>query len=166
MHSIKTHQDLAFSTADTFKQPYYGLQGNFQNVRYGENPLQNSYLFTQPMEVSEREWDKSVIKCGRLFIGFVMCDGMFESQSLIPLRYHDKYDFQVGKNNFRPPPKVESSVVRVEPRNPPPPINFTVSLNIVWVFDCALLCLPDIWLNRFRITTVAIVCVYTSCYAV
>lgn len=32
--------------------------------------------------------------------------------------------FQVGKNNFRPPPKVESSVVRIEPRNPPPPINF------------------------------------------
>ncbi|KAH9644566.1 hypothetical protein HF086_009141 [Spodoptera exigua] len=25
---------------------------------------------------------------------------------------------------FRPPPKVESSVVRIEPRNPPPPINF------------------------------------------
>ena len=34
---------------------------------------------------------------------------------------------QVGKNNFRPPPKVESSVVRLEPRNPPPPINFKVS---------------------------------------
>ena len=33
-------------------------------------------------------------------------------------------NFQVGKNNFRPPPKVESSVVRIEPRNPPPPINF------------------------------------------
>ncbi len=31
---------------------------------------------------------------------------------------------QVGKNNFRPPPKVESSVVRIEPKNPPPPINF------------------------------------------
>lgn len=31
---------------------------------------------------------------------------------------------QVGKNNFRPPPKVESSVVRIEPRNPPPPIDF------------------------------------------
>lgn len=31
---------------------------------------------------------------------------------------------QVGKNNFRPPPKVESCVVRIEPRNPPPPINF------------------------------------------
>ncbi|CAB4061224.1 DIM1 [Lepeophtheirus salmonis] len=30
----------------------------------------------------------------------------------------------VGKNNFRPPPKVESSVVRIEPKNPPPPINF------------------------------------------
>ncbi|GAB0203614.1 probable dimethyladenosine transferase [Grus japonensis] len=32
--------------------------------------------------------------------------------------------YQVGKNNFRPPPKVESSVVRIEPKNPPPPINF------------------------------------------
>ncbi|XP_023027247.2 probable dimethyladenosine transferase [Leptinotarsa decemlineata] len=32
---------------------------------------------------------------------------------------------KVGKNNFRPPPKVESAVVRIEPRNPPPPINYT-----------------------------------------
>lgn len=32
---------------------------------------------------------------------------------------------KVGKNNFRPPPKVESSVVRIEPRNPPPPISYT-----------------------------------------
>ncbi|EGF84338.1 hypothetical protein BATDEDRAFT_22291 [Batrachochytrium dendrobatidis JAM81] len=31
---------------------------------------------------------------------------------------------KVGKNNFRPPPKVESSVVRIEPHNPPPPVNF------------------------------------------
>lgn len=31
---------------------------------------------------------------------------------------------KVGKNNFRPPPKVESSVVRIEPRNPPPPIAY------------------------------------------
>lgn len=31
---------------------------------------------------------------------------------------------KVGKNNFRPPPKVESNVVRIEPRNPPPPINY------------------------------------------
>mmetsp|Transcript_1622 Transcript_1622/g.4764 ORF Transcript_1622/g.4764 Transcript_1622/m.4764 type:complete len:364 (+) Transcript_1622:229-1320(+) len=30
---------------------------------------------------------------------------------------------KVGKNNFRPPPKVDSSVVRIEPVNPPPPIN-------------------------------------------
>ena len=33
---------------------------------------------------------------------------------------------KVGRNNFRPPPKVESSVVRIEPINPPPPINFQV----------------------------------------
>ncbi|KAF5291018.1 hypothetical protein FQR65_LT11471 [Abscondita terminalis] len=32
---------------------------------------------------------------------------------------------KVGKNNFRPPPEVESSVVRIEPKNPPPPIQFT-----------------------------------------
>eukprot|EP01104_Vermistella_antarctica_P002483 TRINITY_DN12722_c0_g1_i1.p1 TRINITY_DN12722_c0_g1~~TRINITY_DN12722_c0_g1_i1.p1 ORF type:complete len:352 (+),score=86.09 TRINITY_DN12722_c0_g1_i1:150-1205(+) len=32
---------------------------------------------------------------------------------------------KVGKNNFRPPPKVESSVVRISPHNPPPPIKFT-----------------------------------------
>uniref|UniRef100_A0A1A9WJD2 rRNA adenine N(6)-methyltransferase n=1 Tax=Glossina brevipalpis TaxID=37001 RepID=A0A1A9WJD2_9MUSC len=31
---------------------------------------------------------------------------------------------KVGKNNFKPPPKVESSVVRLEPKNPPPPVNF------------------------------------------
>ncbi|XP_027958964.1 probable dimethyladenosine transferase [Eumetopias jubatus] len=31
---------------------------------------------------------------------------------------------KVGKNNFGPPPEVESSVVRIEPKNPPPPINF------------------------------------------
>lgn len=32
---------------------------------------------------------------------------------------------KVGKNNFKPPPKVESAVVRIEPKNPPPPINYT-----------------------------------------
>jgi 18S rRNA (adenine1779-N6/adenine1780-N6)-dimethyltransferase len=31
---------------------------------------------------------------------------------------------KVGRNNFRPPPKVESRVVRLEPRVPPPPVNF------------------------------------------
>ncbi|CAM6089238.1 unnamed protein product [Calypogeia fissa] len=31
---------------------------------------------------------------------------------------------KVGKNNFRPPPKVDSSVVRIEPRNPLPSIDF------------------------------------------
>ncbi|XP_065176954.1 probable dimethyladenosine transferase [Sycon ciliatum] len=31
---------------------------------------------------------------------------------------------KVGKNNFKPPPQVESSVVRIEPKVPPPPINF------------------------------------------
>ncbi|XP_003739917.1 probable dimethyladenosine transferase [Galendromus occidentalis] len=32
---------------------------------------------------------------------------------------------KVGKNNFRPPPKVESAVIRLEPRNPPPNIDYT-----------------------------------------
>lgn len=31
---------------------------------------------------------------------------------------------KVGKNNFRPPPKVESSIIRLKPHNPPPPIDF------------------------------------------
>jgi 18S rRNA (adenine1779-N6/adenine1780-N6)-dimethyltransferase len=31
---------------------------------------------------------------------------------------------KVSKSNFKPPPKVESSVVRIEPRNPVPDINF------------------------------------------
>ncbi|KAJ4838668.1 hypothetical protein Tsubulata_004268 [Turnera subulata] len=30
---------------------------------------------------------------------------------------------KVGKNNFRPPPKVDSSVVRIEPRKPKPQVN-------------------------------------------
>lgn len=31
---------------------------------------------------------------------------------------------KVGKANFRPPPKVDSMVVRIETKNPPPPVNF------------------------------------------
>jgi 18S rRNA (adenine1779-N6/adenine1780-N6)-dimethyltransferase len=31
---------------------------------------------------------------------------------------------KVGRNNFRPPPKVDSAVVRIEPRNPVPDVNF------------------------------------------
>ncbi|KMZ63168.1 Ribosomal RNA small subunit methyltransferase A [Zostera marina] len=31
---------------------------------------------------------------------------------------------KVGRNNFKPPPKVDSSVVRIEPRKPAPPVNF------------------------------------------
>lgn len=30
----------------------------------------------------------------------------------------------VGRNNFKPPPKVDSKVVRIEPKNPPPDINY------------------------------------------
>lgn len=32
---------------------------------------------------------------------------------------------KVGKNNFKPPPKVESAVVRLEPKNPPVQVNYT-----------------------------------------
>jgi 18S rRNA (adenine1779-N6/adenine1780-N6)-dimethyltransferase len=32
---------------------------------------------------------------------------------------------KVSKNSFKPPPKVESSVIRLEPKYPPPPSNFT-----------------------------------------
>lgn len=31
---------------------------------------------------------------------------------------------KVGRNNFRPPPKVDSMVVKIELKNPPPPVNF------------------------------------------
>lgn len=33
---------------------------------------------------------------------------------------------KVKRTEFRPPPKVDSSVVRIAPKNPPPPINFDV----------------------------------------
>lgn len=32
---------------------------------------------------------------------------------------------KVGKGNFRPPPKVDSLVVKIELKNPPPPVNFS-----------------------------------------
>jgi len=37
---------------------------------------------------------------------------------------HVTHIMKVGKNNFRPPPQVESSVVRIVPKVPPPPVNF------------------------------------------
>jgi 18S rRNA (adenine1779-N6/adenine1780-N6)-dimethyltransferase len=50
---------------------------------------------------------------------------------------------KVGKQNFRPPPKVESRVVRIELKNPPPPVNFTewdgmvcILTAIYWCFFC------------------------------
>ena len=33
---------------------------------------------------------------------------------------------RVKRTEFRPPPKVDSAVVRIEPRNPPPNINYKV----------------------------------------
>jgi 18S rRNA (adenine1779-N6/adenine1780-N6)-dimethyltransferase len=41
---------------------------------------------------------------------------------------------KVARNNFRPPPKVESRVVRIELKNPPPPVNFTEWDGMVRVF--------------------------------
>ncbi|ORY79900.1 dimethyladenosine transferase [Protomyces lactucae-debilis] len=35
-----------------------------------------------------------------------------------------KHIMKVGRNNFRPPPQVESSVVKIEPKTPPPPVDF------------------------------------------
>lgn len=52
---------------------------------------------------------------------------------------------KVGKNNFRPPPKVESRVVRIELKNPPPPINF-----VEWDGMVSLLASPDFfWTSHF-----------------
>ena len=46
---------------------------------------------------------------------------------------------KVGRNNFRPPPKVESRVVRIELRNPPPPVNFVEWDGMVSPAGCILL---------------------------
>ena len=32
--------------------------------------------------------------------------------------------FKVGPKNFKPPPKVDSAVIRIEPKNPQPQIDF------------------------------------------
>ena len=45
---------------------------------------------------------------------------------------------KVGKQNFRPPPKVESRVVRIELKNPPPPVNFVEWDGMVRVLFCLL----------------------------
>lgn len=53
---------------------------------------------------------------------------------------------KVGKNNFRPPPKVESRVVRLELKNPPPPVNFVEwdgmvsQYSVIVKFLCPLSC--------------------------
>ena len=83
---------------------------------------------------------------------------------------------KVGKNNFRPPPKVDSSVVRIEPRNPPPPINLLEWDGLVrlcflrclfqWARpQCAVTSLPDAWFDgqlwwQYRLGCV----VYSRCW--
>jgi 16S rRNA A1518/A1519 N6-dimethyltransferase RsmA/KsgA/DIM1 with predicted DNA glycosylase/AP lyase activity len=46
---------------------------------------------------------------------------------------------KVSKNNFRPPPKVESSVIMLQPKNPPPPVDFLEVRSardaIAWCFS-------------------------------
>ncbi|EQC37017.1 16S rRNA (-N6/-N6)-dimethyltransferase [Saprolegnia diclina VS20] len=44
---------------------------------------------------------------------------------------------KVGRNNFRPPPKAESRVVRIEPKNSPPPVNFTEWDGMVKIISTA-----------------------------
>lgn len=41
---------------------------------------------------------------------------------------------KVKRTEFRPPPKVDSAVVRIAPKNPPPPVNFVVSRLLKWKF--------------------------------
>ena len=55
---------------------------------------------------------------------FVLKDFKLTKRSLLFPSFRVDHIMKVGKNNFRPPPKVESSVVRIEPRQPPPVINF------------------------------------------
>jgi len=50
--------------------------------------------------------------------------------------YYLYLNFKIGKNNFRPPPKVESSVVRIEPKNPPPAVNYQVRIHLLVHFFC------------------------------
>jgi Ribosomal RNA adenine dimethylase len=48
---------------------------------------------------------------------------------------------KVGKGNFRPPPKVDSSVVRLVPLDPPPPVDFEVR-SILCSGGVLVLCCP------------------------
>jgi len=48
---------------------------------------------------------------------------------------------KVGKQNFRPPPKVESRVVRIELKNPPPPVNFTEWDGMVRALQSVVCCI-------------------------
>lgn len=41
---------------------------------------------------------------------------------------------KIKRTEFRPPPKVDSAVIRIAPKNPPPPINFDVSVFYCWLF--------------------------------
>ena len=66
---------------------------------------------------------------------------------------------KVGKNNFRPPPKVESRVVRIEPLNPAPNVNFVVRRA---VYCCHCHCRCRCWCHfrchcRYRYHFVAVV---------
>ena len=47
---------------------------------------------------------------------------------------------KVGRNNFRPPPKVESRVVRIQCKQPPPPVNFVEWDGMVRAFLVCCVC--------------------------
>lgn len=55
---------------------------------------------------------------------------------------------KVGKQNFRPPPKVESRVVRIELKNPPPPVNFVEWDGMVRTIQ--LICFAACWMERIK----------------
>ena len=83
----------------------------------GQSPVISSPMFRCAILMFQREFAQRLVAApgDKLY-----CRLSINTQLLARVDHLMK----VGKNNFRPPPKVESSVVRLEPRNPPPPINF------------------------------------------
>jgi 16S rRNA A1518/A1519 N6-dimethyltransferase RsmA/KsgA/DIM1 with predicted DNA glycosylase/AP lyase activity len=62
-------------------------------------------------------------RCADVF--FVSGDPMYSRLAVnVQLLAKVNHLLKVGKNNFRPPPKVDSSVVRIEPLRSTPPVHF------------------------------------------
>merc|ERR1719499_2728724 len=56
---------------------------------------------------------------------------------------------KVGRNNFKPPPKVDSAVIRLEPRNPPPPVNYLEWDGMIRIiFNRKNKCLPALFTTK------------------